>query len=59
MSKFERLPANFYIFKSRKRSSSKTSIGLLQPAEIRMVRWICGMKLQNRIPSEGLRDWIR
>jgi len=23
----------------------------LQQAEIRMVRWMCGMKLQGRIPS--------
>jgi len=26
----------------------------LQRAEMRMVRWMCGMKLQNRIPSKGL-----
>jgi len=28
----------------------------LQPAEMRMVRWMCGVKLQDRIPSKGLRD---
>jgi len=28
----------------------------LQRAELRMVRWMCGMKLQDRIPSKGLRD---
>jgi len=28
----------------------------LQRAEMRMVRWMCGMKLQDRIPSEGLRE---
>ena len=28
----------------------------LQRAEMRMVRWICGMKLQDRIPSKGLRE---
>jgi len=28
----------------------------LQRAEMRMVRWMCGMKLQDRIPSKGLRD---
>ena len=28
----------------------------LQQAEMRMVRWMCGMKLQNRIPSKGLRE---
>jgi len=25
-------------------------------AEMRMVRWMCGVKLQNRIPSKGLRE---
>jgi len=28
----------------------------LQRAEIRMVRWICGMNLQDRVPSKGLRE---
>jgi len=28
----------------------------LQQAEMRMVRWTCGIKLQDRIPSKGLRD---
>jgi len=28
----------------------------LQRAEMRMVRWICGMKLQDRVPSKRLRD---
>ena len=28
----------------------------LQRAEMRMVRWMCGMKLQNRIPSKRLRE---
>ena len=27
----------------------------LQQAEMRTVRWMCGMKLQDRIPSKGLR----
>ena len=27
----------------------------LQRAEMRMVRWMCGMKLQDRIPSKELR----
>jgi len=27
----------------------------LHRAEMRMVRWMCGVKLQNRIPSKGLR----
>ena len=28
----------------------------LQRAEMRMVRWMCGIKLQDRIPSKGLRE---
>ena len=28
----------------------------LQRAEMRIVRWMCGMKLQDRIPSKGLRE---
>jgi len=27
-----------------------------QRAEMRMVRWMCGMKQENRIPSKGLRE---
>ena len=25
-------------------------------AEMRMVRWMCGVKLQDRVPSKGLRE---
>ena len=28
----------------------------LQQAEMRMVKWMCGVKLQDRIPSKGLRE---
>jgi len=28
----------------------------LQTAEIRMVRWMCGVKLQDRVQSKGLRE---
>jgi len=28
----------------------------LQRAEMRMVRWMCGVKLQDRVPSKGLRE---
>jgi len=28
----------------------------LQRAKIKMVRWMCGMKLQDSIPSKGLRE---
>jgi len=32
----------------------------LQQAEITMVRWMCGIKLQGRVPSKGLgeRLWL-
>jgi len=28
----------------------------LQRADIRMVRWMCGVKLQDRVPSKELRE---
>jgi len=28
----------------------------LQQAEMRMVRWMCGVKRQDRVPSKGLRE---
>ena len=28
----------------------------LQQAEMRTVRWMCGIKLQDRVPSKGLRE---
>jgi len=28
----------------------------LQRAEMRMVRWMCGIKLQDRVSSKGLRE---
>ena len=30
----------------------------LQPSEMRMVRWMCGVKLQDRISSKGLRETL-
>jgi len=30
----------------------------LQRAEIRMVRWMCGVKLPDRVPSKGLRERV-
>jgi len=32
----------------------------LQRAEMRMVRWMCGVNLQDRVPSKGLRErlWL-
>jgi len=29
---------------------------VLEWAEMRMVRWMCGVKLQDRVPSKGLRE---
>ena len=28
----------------------------LQLAEMRMVRWMCGIKVRDRVPSKGLRE---
>jgi len=28
----------------------------LQRTEVRMVRWMCGVKLQDRVPNKGLRE---
>jgi len=28
----------------------------MQWTEMRMVRWMCGIKLQDRVPSKGLRE---
>ena len=28
----------------------------LQQAEMRMVRWMCGIKLKDRVPSKALRE---
>jgi len=30
----------------------------LQQAEMRMVRWMCGIKLKDRVLSKGLRERI-
>ena len=34
----------------------KENIVALQQAEMRMVRWICGIKLKDRVPSKELRE---
>jgi len=31
----------------------------LQQAEMRIVRWMCGIKLQDTAPSKGLRERLR
>jgi len=28
----------------------------LQQAEMKMVRWMCGVRLQDRVPSKGLKE---
>jgi len=39
-------------------SSSSSNEVALQRAEMRMVRWMCGVKLQDRVPSKGLRETL-
>jgi len=34
----------------------KENVVALQPAEMRIVRWICGIKLKDRFPSKELRE---
>jgi len=34
----------------------KENVVALQQAEIRMVRWMCGIKLKDRFPSKELRE---
>ena len=34
----------------------KENVLALQRAEIRMVRWMCGVKLKDRLPSKELRE---
>ena len=37
----------------------KESEVTLQRAEMRIVRWMCGVKVQDRVPSKGLRGRLR
>jgi len=34
----------------------KENVVALQRAEMRMVRWVCGIKLKDRFPSRVLRE---
>ena len=34
----------------------KENVVALQRAEIRMVRWMCGVKLKDRLPNKELRE---
>jgi len=34
----------------------KENVVALQQAEMRMVRWMCGVKLKHRFPSKELRE---
>jgi len=38
----------------------KENVVALQQAEMRMVRWMCGVKLKDRLPSKELRErlWV-
>ena len=35
---------------------TKENVVALQRAEMRMVRWMCGVKLKDRLPSKELRE---
>ena len=37
-------------------NGKKENVVALQRAEMRMVRWMCGVKLKDRLPSKELRD---
>jgi hypothetical protein len=30
----------------------------LETTDMRMIRWICGMSLRDRVPSEEFRAWV-
>jgi len=36
----------------------KVNVVALQRAEMRMVRWMCGVKLKDRLPSKELRETL-
>ena len=42
-------------FNARLPERKKNEVAL-QRAEMRMVRWMCGVKLQDRVPSKELRE---
>jgi len=44
-----------YVHGSETSPVTKENVAALQRTEIRMVRWMCGMKIQDRVPSIGLR----
>jgi len=37
---------------------TKENVVVLQRAEMRMVRWMCGIKLKDRLPSKELRERV-
>ena len=41
---------------SETRPVRNENVVVLQRAEMRMVRWMCGVKLKNRLPSKELRE---
>jgi len=44
----------FFVLLSAK--DRKENVVALQRAEMRMVRWMCGVKLKDRLPSKELRE---
>jgi len=50
------LCAQLYVNGSETWPVRKENEVALQRAEMRMVRWMCGVKLQDRIPSKRLRE---
>jgi len=34
----------------------KENEAALQQAEMRMIRWMCGINLQDKVPSKGFRE---
>jgi len=50
------LCTNLYVDGSETWPARKENEVALQQAEMRMVRWVCGIKLQDRVPSKGLRE---
>jgi len=44
------------IHRSETGSVRKENEVALQPAEMRMVRWMCNVKVKDRLPSKELRE---
>ena len=51
-----KLHSNFSIYIACGTRLWKENVVALQRAEMRMVRWMCGVKLKDRLPSKELRE---